>query len=514
MRNDNSNPKPDGPGNASGPPVEGTARARVLGERVRVRLLIAFPLLIALLLSIVGGVFFQMVEAEFRTPVGPSPENPARRLAGFAQDWLVAMIVVDIVGAAVGFLIAFSITSPIRKIISISERIAEGDFSEKAAINRSDEMGMLGHTFNYMIDSLNQFILSRNRFILESFTGGLITTDTNGTVTAVNTAAEQILGVEAGDATGKSIQTVFRAPGVAALRATIEEALWKRENIVSRKLSVAHGSREFPVCVNTSLMYDRKGNAFGLIVNFRDLDEWERFHKQMARTDQLATLGTFAAGLAHEIRNPLGAIKGMAQLLAEAPTSNPKSLEYAQIIVKETNRLDAIVREVQEFSQPSTAPAEWTNLNEIARKSLLLAQNNPKAPPAAGITIVEDYADLPATHVAGDKITQALLNIITNAIQATPEGGTMTVRTRHLPDNDLPVRIEIANSGSTIPADCMSRVFEPFFTTKEGGSGLGLSIALQIVRHHGGEITLNSPGNTVEFAVRLPLNRPDEAVTL
>lgn len=484
---------------------------RIVQQQVRVRLLIAIPVLIVLLLTVMGGVSYYLVEGEFRAS---ADALSAARLQEFAQNWLIMLILFDLAGAAVGAYIAHNITSPIRNLIEVSERVAGGDFTRKTAFVRSDEMGQLGQTFDHMVDSLNNFITARNRFILESFSGGLITMDLTGSITAINSAAERMLHVQSADVTGRTARSVLNHSNMAQLLAFIEEALWKKRPIMGRNIAIQAGERHYVLSANSSVMKDPSGDVFGILINFRDMSELRKFYEQMNRADRLATIGTFATGLAHEIRNPLGAIKGTAQLLAEDVKSNPHALEYIKVIVKEVNRLDGLVREVQEFSTPAATPRKWLDLSRLVRETLALARRNPKTERPTEITVLEKYAELPRTYLSGDKITQALLNIMINAFQATPDHGEISVETAYLQDEPLPFHISITNTGQEIPPETIAKIFEPFYTTKDYGTGLGLSIAYQIITHHGGDIQVKNCDETVTFMVRLPLQHPEDEVTL
>ena len=475
---------------------------------VRVRLLIAIPVLTVLLVVMMGGAMYQAADAYFGASTAP---NGQKTMEDFARVFLTLLLFFSTLGAVIGAYLAWSVTSPVRQLIQLSARVAGGDFTGQApGPRRADELGMLGTSFNNMVASLNTFFTSRNRFILESFSGGLVTTDTAGIITAMNSAAEKMLGVNAGESAGRHAREAFAMGTVATIGALVEEALWRREPIVGRTVQIdpGDGAGARAVSVNLSPMRDAAGNQFGLIVNLRDQAELARFYEQLHRADRLATLGTFSAGLAHEVRNPLGAIKGTAQLLAEDVRDQPRATEYCRIIVKEVNRLDSLVRGVQEFAQPA-APRRPTDVSALVRDTVALARNATRAagkPGNAPVEISEEYAGLPMARVSRDKLTQAVSNIVINAIQATPPGGRVSVGTV-LAEGETarPIRIRVANTGSQIPPDRLAKVFEPFFTTKEGGTGLGLSIAYQIVRHHGGEIRAENRPDGVEFEIELPL---------
>lgn len=492
--------------------VESSGRARSaeeqrrITERVRVRLLVVFPLLIVLLLSIVAGVLYQIVEAEFGFPTPrPSEALTEQRLGEVARTWILAMIAFDLGGAILGYAIAYSITAPIRRLIDVSRQIASGDLQERAAIRRPDDLGALSHSFDTMVESLNRFIEHRNRFILESFTGGLLTLDTHGTVTALNSAAERLLGLRASQAVGHPVEEVLGSGKFEILLHAVRETLWENKPLRSRRLPVRDEKGDIRwLSVNASPMVEKDGAPFGVIVNIRDLEEWERFHRELARTDQLATLGTFAAGLAHELRNPLGAIRGLAQLLAEEAELPARCHEYCRVIMRECERLDGLVREIYDFAQPQAVTRDPVDVNELVRRALMLARNNQRCPLPPEVTVVEEFTALPLTRGNEEKLEQALLNLLTNAIEATPAGGEIRLRTRLRPNELLPIEIEIENTGSSLPPDSEARVFEPFFTTKEGGTGLGLAIAHQIVAAHGGSLRIANSHEGVTVQIRLP----------
>jgi PAS domain S-box-containing protein len=486
-----------------------------ISQQVRVRLLIAFPLLIVLLLTIVGGLLYQLVEAEFGLTAASAARHGAERQMGdFAKVWILAMMVMDVGGAIIGFAIAYSITSPIRRLVRLSQRIAAGDMTQRSNIQRSDDFVALGRSFDSMVDSLNRFIELRNRFILESFTGGLLTLDVHGTITAMNSAAEQLLGVDSHAATGRTFEQVLAAQEFELLRHAIRQALWGKQSLRSRRITILtpEGSPR-PLLVNTSPMVEKDGSPFGLIVNMRDLEEWERFHREMARTDQLAALGTFAAGLAHELRNPLGAIRGLAQLLGEEPSLPERCREYTRVIERECERLDALVREIHEFSQPSEQPDREVHIEEVVRRAMTLARCNLQTPPAADVKIIDELNAVPPVRVDEQRLVQALMNVITNAIEATPAGGEVRLRTRWWPEHDLPATIEIENTGSPVDPQIMEKIFEPFFTTKAKGTGLGLAIAQQIVANHCGRIWLENTEGGVRVTIALPCNVPGGETT-
>lgn len=481
---------------------------RRLSQRVRVRLLIAFPLLVVLLLVISAGILYQLVELQFGSipPMSALGKAMETHLGELARRWILTMIGFVVGGAIVGFAVAYSITSPIRQLVGASQRVARGNLSERSNLRRGDDFGVLGHSFDSMVDSLNRFIEQRNRFILESFSGGLLTLDVHGTITAMNSACEALLGVKADEATGKTFEEVLADPAYELLRHTIRKAFWGEENARTQRLLLPlAGGESKTILVQTSHMREGDGSLFGIIVNLRDLEQWERFHREMARTDQLAALGTFTAGLAHELRNPLGAIRGLAQLLGEEPTLPERCREYTRVIVRECERLDTLVREIHDFSQPQGQPDQMVRLDEVVRQALQLARGRQVAGPLGEITFVEEIEELPPTRANEQRLVQALVNVITNAIEAAQPGGVVRLRTRFFPKERLALRVEIENTGPPLDPVIREKIFEPFFTTKEHGTGLGLAITHQIITSHGGRIDFENLDDGVRAIIELPL---------
>ena len=267
-------------------------------DLVRVRLLVAIPVIIVLLLTTMAGLLYQVVEWQFTSRPGAAAASPD--MSRLATLWLYILFGFDLIGALAGYVVARSISRPVSEIVRASRRIATGDFTTKTPIESRDEMGMLGMTFNAMVDSLSRFFTSRNRFILESFTGGLITTDLNGTITAINSAAEAMLGVAQAQAQGRPLTRVCDRPGLTEFVTVVEEMLWHREHRLNRNITIlSTDGQPVNVSVRFTMMRDSGGTVFGLIINLRDLSELQKFYEQMSRADRLATVGTFEIGRAH-----------------------------------------------------------------------------------------------------------------------------------------------------------------------------------------------------------------------
>jgi two-component system sensor histidine kinase HydH len=237
----------------------------------------------------------------------------------------------------------------------------------------------------------------------------------------------------------------------------------------------------------------------------RAYDQLQETFDQLRRADRLAALGQLSAGIAHEIRNPLGSIKGSIEILeSEVSPENPK-YEFIRIIKEETTRLNSIVAEFLKFARPSKPSIEPTSLNDLIESTLVLfaKQEGPSK-----VEIRKHLASrLPLISVDPDQIRQVLLNIILNGVQAMPEGGILDVTTR-LEDEQDRVSVEISDTGTGIEEESLDRVFDPFFTTKPQGTGLGLAISHQLIKNHAGGINVRkNPDRGVTFQIELPISQ-------
>jgi signal transduction histidine kinase len=244
------------------------------------------------------------------------------------------------------------------------------------------------------------------------------------------------------------------------------------------------------------------------IENARLYEDLKKSKSYMRRADRLASLGTLAAGLAHEIRNPLVAIKTFTQLLPERFEDEEFRTHFTNIASSEVDRISQFITELLNFARSSDPRLEYEDINSILEGMILLTSNETKK---KQISIVKNYApDLPLVQLDREQIKQVFLNILLNAIEATPEKGEIIIKTRSFekPGGEPYIQVEFTDNGRGIPAERLEDIFTPFFTTKEKGSGLGLSISQQIVQDHKGYINVESELNKgTSFFINLPLNQ-------
>jgi two-component system, NtrC family, sensor kinase len=244
------------------------------------------------------------------------------------------------------------------------------------------------------------------------------------------------------------------------------------------------------------------------IENARLYEDLKRSKTYIRRADRLASLGTLTAGLAHEIRNPLVAIKTLTQLLPERVDDEEFRNKFLKIASGEVDRISSLVTELLDFARPSDPKLELEEINTILDGMILLVSTETKK---KQINIIKSYAsDLPPIQIDREQIKQVFLNILLNAIEATSENGKITVKTRSFikPRSKLYIQIEFTDTGCGIPSEKIEEIFNPFFTTKTSGSGLGLSISHQIVQDHKGYIDVESQlGRGSTFFVNLPVKQ-------
>ena len=219
----------------------------------------------------------------------------------------------------------------------------------------------------------------------------------------------------------------------------------------------------------------------------------------LARSQQLSLVGQMAAGVAHEIKNPLASIKGAVEILVDKDTPEPAREEFGYIVVRETRRIDRTLRDFLEFGRPRESKVKAMDLSETVAAGLRQMESQAIT---AGVTRCREIE--PGVIVAADaeKMHQVMLNLLLNALEATPKGGTVTIRVE---STGRTARLSVADTGAGIPADALERVFDPFYTTKSSGSGLGLAVVKQIIENHNGAIKVESTcGHGTTFTITLP----------
>lgn len=323
--------------------------------------------------------------------------------------------------------------------------------------------------------------------IVNSIPSGLVTCEPDGTVSFVNPEGENILNLSPANGTVRHLDDIL--PGARAIPAGT-----KRAEI---NLETKGGVKSLGLTVTP--LEGRRGS---LLIVFQDLTDLRRMQEELRRIDHLASLGRVSAQLAHEIRNPLAAMRGSAQLLGGDGRPGDSSARLANIIVRESDRLAALVESYLSLARPPPPTRALSRVDSIAAETIEMLRADPLA---RGIRIEERLAPSIAFVDAG-QVRQVLINLLRNAFLAAGRGGTVRVEVSSANDHAL---LRVWDSAGSIAADDLGRVFEPFYSTREGGTGLGLSTVHSIVRMHGGSIeVMSNPKAGTTFTVEIPV-RPD-----
>jgi two-component system nitrogen regulation sensor histidine kinase GlnL len=348
--------------------------------------------------------------------------------------------------------------------------------------------------------------------IIDSVGDGVIALDPEGRVLLMNPVAEELSGRSRRIAEGISFRDIFRGETMllelVAKAASSGMSVSDHENIVLR--CSGHPS---PVSVTVSPLLDRNGSRLGTIVMLRDLSSIRDLEEAVRHADRLSGIGTLAAGLAHEIKNPLGGIKGAAQLMGQEIDAESELHDYLRVMLKETERVNRIVEELLHLAAPRKLRQEPVNLHKVIADIILLQRETAKT---RNIAFRSDFdPSIPPILADEELLTQLFLNLIKNALEAVASGGEVRVSSRIVAEYRMNqkgegrsrvVAIEVHDTGPGIRPEDLDQLFTPFFTTKSGGTGLGLAICQKIVAEHRGMIKVEStPGKGTTFSVLLPL---------
>lgn len=339
-----------------------------------------------------------------------------------------------------------------------------------------------------------------NDRIIESMRSGLVTTDLLGQIITFNRAAEEITGHRASDVRGKPILTIF-----GDIERQIEAGL---ESIRTRTrlprfdigCKTADG-REIHLGFSVAPLVDEAENSRGYVLTFQDLTEVMDLEREVRRQERLAALGKMAAGLAHEIRNPLASMRGSVQVLASELSFSQDQSQLMQIVLRESDRLNRIVSDFLTYARPPKIERAVIELASLLSETIALLRNSPELRPDHLIS--EKYPDRSVLYQGdANQMRQIFWNLARNAIQAMPQGGELSVMLEVGASRDL--TIAFIDTGQGMSREQRERLFEPF-NSSSGGTGLGMAIVYQLVRDHNGKIVVESEsGKGTRIAIKLP----------
>jgi len=351
--------------------------------------------------------------------------------------------------------------------------------------------------------------------ILDNIDRAVVAFDQKGQITLFNPAAEALMERSSRQTIGQHYQTLFKDQ--KTLLYLVKVALEEGRSITDDEGLYLHRSNAAPLPVNAyaAPIYTSKSSQDGVVMIIRDLSRIKELEGTLRRADRLSMLGTLAAGLAHEIKNPLGGIKGAAQLLAMELTEESSLQDYTQIMIKEVERINFIIEELMDLGNPRAPEIGDVELTKILDDIILLQR---EAARGQNIKFLLKL-DPSIPPIQGDEslLTRLFLNLIKNAREAIAHEGEVSIETRissnyHMTSpgrrSSPMVDITIRDTGCGINPEEMDRIFTPYFTTKSKGSGLGLAISQKIIEDHHGLLKItSSPDEGTTLTVSLPLRR-------
>jgi PAS domain S-box-containing protein len=468
--------------------------------------------------------------------VGLSKQRLEGQIARTRRELALVAAAVLVLGALAAALTARRIARPVRQLADGAAAIARGELDQRIEPGTSDEIGRLALAFNHMAEQLaagrraveaahgelgRRFtelsdLKSYTDHILASLTSGIVTVDLEGRIVTLNPAAEALLGV--------TLAAVQERPAAEALAhvpdlgPVIASTLALRAGTLALASVPAGADAALPVEVTTAPLRAADGRDRGVVVVLRDLSAERALEAELRRSEHLAAIGTFAAGLAHEIKNPLTSILTFTRHLARRFDDERFRQRFQGVVPRELERINGIVEGLLGLARPTRLSPAPVAVPELLDQAVELYANQIDT---RHIRVVREYASgLPRVLADRAHLYQALVNLVANALEAMDEGGTLGLRvelavgvespgTRRgvaLPGRERQLRVEVRDTGAGIPASASASVFNPFYTTKPSGTGLGLAIAYKVIEDHRGHIGFTSvPGRGTTFVVTLPL---------
>lgn len=466
--------------------------------------------------------------------VGLSRQRMETEIAETRRELILLAALTLILGGIASAVVARRIARPVRRLSEAVAAISRGELDQRIEPSTSDEIGHLAVAFNHMASQLFQQRSAleaahselRQRFaelsdlkrytdnIFGSLTNGIITLDLEGRVVTLNRAAEALTGCSLAEVSGRFSTEVFaHSPEVGEL---LMETVGSRMGVafVSMILKRSDGT-SVPIEISTAPLKGSEDKDLGVVAVLRDLTAVRQLEEQMRRSDRLAALGTLAAGLAHEIKNPLTSLLTFTRHLSRKFDDPRFRQNFETVVPRELERINNIVEGLLQLARPTRLSLRPVHVPELLDRVLELYTGQIEA---QQVTAVREYArGLPAIQADAEHLYRALVNLVGNALDAMEGGGRLTLRAGWGagPEllrpaaarlNERRLKVEVEDTGRGIPAAATAKIFNPFFTTKPSGTGLGLALTHKIIEDHGGTLSFGStPGVRTTFTVLLPL---------
>jgi two-component system sensor histidine kinase AtoS len=465
---------------------------------------------------------------------------------------LVLGILGVILGAVAAAFLTQRISAPMRALAEGAMAVARGELQHTIPVRTQDEIGILATNFNHMTSELRKhrsaleqtnqqldqkvreisILANYNTNILKSITSGLFTLDLEGRFETVNSRAETMLGWRAAEVYGQSYQQVFG--DMLQLVQVIDASRQHRLPLTAPRVEFRRrDGQRVPLALRTAMLQDHEAQTVGLLAIFEDLSPLQSLERQLHRADRLAALGQMAAGLAHEIKNPLTSIRAFTQLVSRKHHDQSFLEKFDRIVPDELNRVNLIIEELLDLAKPTQLRLSQVTVPVILHRVIETYSEHLRQ---QHIGVKTDFAmALPALEADAEQLYRSFANITLNAIEAMPSGGELSIACRPVPrslfDFAVPgerdgvptppgraalaldqyatdVEVVFSDTGEGIPAAQLDALFTPFYTTKPKGTGLGLALTYKIIEEHRGHIRLSSKvGHGTVVTVTLPSAR-------
>ena len=430
--------------------------------------------------------------------------GPSLRTSGTIV--LVALVISTLLAAVV----SGATLAPLRDIAAQLDRISAGQYDVPSAKARElagsgDELGQVSRKISQVGQQLRGvheiFSTMRENMnsVMAGLEDGLLLFTRDARAVMISPAAEKFLGAPAGHFLGRRVTEIFPAghPLCGALRIESDEL---SEVAAETELETSEGLRRVGVSVQA---IQEDGERMGALVTLRDLDSLESINTQLQVSERLAALGRITAGVAHEVKNPLNSMRLWLENLKESLFAEQYSAsqQAVQVLDKEIDRLDAVVKRFLDFTRPMDIRLEATQLADLLKGVLEIAGPQLQK---SNIQLAQLLPiDVPEVYVDRALLKQAVLNLVLNAAEAMPNGGQLRLV---LSRRGEMAEITVGDTGKGIPLENRQKIFQLFFTTRQGGSGIGLASTFRIVQLHNGSIDFTSEvGRGTTFRIELPL---------
>ena len=443
-------------------------------------------------------------------------------------QWIILGI--GLVALAVGILVSIwaakRVTYPLENLVHATIEAAQGNLSQKISVKTGDEVEILASNFSFMIQEILDHreqlewqldeikrLHRHTEKLLTTMSDGLMSIDMDGKVATINPAAHGILAISDSRLEKGAFLSDALEEG-SDLYTSVRDMLQNKMAKGPQEIRLDSGDESKVLLVGSSLLVDDNGQPQEIILNLNDITALKELESRIRQAERLAALGTLAAGLSHEIRNPLSAIKTFVQLLPRK-IEKPGFLEkFQRTVPREIDRINQLIEDLLDMARPPKYHFAKTDISSLLKQTVDLMEAEMQIRHIQCECILS--ADLPSVRADSHQLVKAFQNLIQNAAQAMSAGGELTIEAyyeqktpihQHMAKNrNRWVTVIFQDTGPGIPADAIKNIFNPFFSTKDNGTGLGLAITHKVITEHGGSIEVTSCTESgTRFTVGLPV---------